>query len=365
MATREMIAERPTTYSIAKQAGVSQSAVSQVLNNRGKYSEKTRLKVLTVAQEMGYHTISIRKAIKKPLKQLGFVVPAIDLSKRFYFSEIFSAVSKSATQQEYTLSVCQIPFDLEKESERVKWFGRLSELASSGLIDGILIDKSYFAEDYLVKLEQMNLPFVFINGRLPHNDNPIEMKALWCCINHRQGVEKAAELLVQLGHKNIALFYFLEPSTTYRPYLYDTSQMAFIEILKKKGIEIKAENMMRGEIGNPALIFSGIDILLARKEIPTAIFIPDDPMAIVAINHIRSRGYRVPQDISVMGYGGFASCQPYMPELTTIKAPWSDMGEYGIKMLIDACNGKEVDNPKIFSTEIQYGQTICPARRTV
>jgi DNA-binding LacI/PurR family transcriptional regulator len=90
-------------------------------------------------------------------------------------------------------------------------------------------------------------------------------------------------------------------------------------------------------------VIKAVESLLRAAEPPTAIFATDDVIAILVINYLRRRGIRVPEDMSVVGYGNWAVSFVSDPSLATVAVPWAEMGRLGAERLIKLIEGQEAN----------------------
>jgi len=358
-----------TTRVIADKLGLSQTTVSQILNATPgqKFAEGTRKKVLKTAERMGYQAGFMRRAIKKPLNNIGFIVDDTFTRPSTFRDAIIHGVSESAREGGYILSICKTPWRLEDSSDAERATRQMIDLLMGRVLDGLLIDKSRFSDVQMRMLEATQSPFVLINGRLPASGRAAHAKAYWVSIDHEQGGRLAVEHLVRLGHRRIGL---INPELSgyprgWLPAWIGDRMAGYRRGLKAAGITPPAGWEVEGSLNDQETAVRAVDRLLAADPEPTAIFVTDDAMAIVVLNYLRRRGWRVPEDISVIGYGGWALNFVADVPLTTIRVPWELMGRLGGELLISLLHQESAaEHVRILLPELVEGRTTGPVNPT-
>lgn len=359
-----------TSWDVAKRAGVSRPTVTNILNySPCKYSEETRMKVLQAAEETGYNSSSLQRAIKRPLKHIAFVVYDPEAIEFSYMGEIWKGVRKSAVKSGYELVFCEADWKLGDKKDTTIRTRKVADMAKSKLIDGLIIDKARFDTPQLAILQEKNVPFVCVNGRLPHTEAEKEIfpeayeihrKAYWVCIDYDKAGYDAAMHLIKMGHKRIAMLNpeFGSPLPNYGTRVIGGKIIGFKKAMKSIGVE-NDDLIFETSIKDKKVVLRAVDKLLEGPDVPTAIFATDDAMALLVINYLRNKGFRVPEDISVMGFGNWAVSYISDVELTTVNAPWAEMGTIAVDMLIDILKGKEPkSNLRLLDTRIVEGATV-------
>jgi DNA-binding LacI/PurR family transcriptional regulator len=149
------------------------------------------------------------------------------------------------------------------------------------------------------------------------------------------GIKSGMDYFFKNGHKRIA---FLR--ACYECVVARNRLTAYEEYMKKEG-EYREEYIFQGDFS----FESGYDIvpkLLDLDEIPTAVLAANDHMALGLIKGLKERGYRVPEDISVMGFDNIAACEYSDPRLTTIAQNPIKIGEEAVKFILDENREKKI-----------------------
>jgi LacI family transcriptional regulator len=326
---------------VAAAAGVSTQTISRVLNNKPDVAPETRQRILDTIQQLGYEpNLLARGLASNRTFTLGLVT--YDFADPF-FAAILSAAEREARDHNYFFLMTSSEFRFEDE-------GEILRLLVSRQVDGVLITSlGREAEaNYILSLLDQGLPVVTISyfmsdPRMPNIN-----------VNNIEGGYKAGRHLLELGHRNIAMITgpLNNMATTERT-------NGFCKALEEAGVQLNPELVALGNwsyaSGYPAL-----RELLARNGGFSALFVHNDRMAIAAIEALREAGYRVPEDVSVIGYDDLPEAAFSNPPLTTIRQSAQDMGRTATRVLIDVIEKPDVEHPSItLSTELVVRQSTC------
>lgn len=147
----------------------------------------------------------------------------------------------------------------------------------------------------------------------------------------------ATEYLINKGNKNIAYIGLHEDMANAAALRYEGYKLA----LRKNNIE-ENKNLVYLDGMKVRDGYEGINKILEKEKID-AIFCADDEIAMGAINALRDKNIKVPDDIDVMGFNNIYSSNVFYPKLTTIGQPMYDMGSVGMRMLIKIINKEELE----------------------
>ncbi|WP_029688180.1 LacI family DNA-binding transcriptional regulator [Thermoanaerobacter sp. A7A] len=310
-----------TIKDIAKLANVSITTVSRVINNKSEgVSEETRNRILQLVKELGYQPNAIaRGLVTKKTKTIGLIIP--DISNPF-FPDIARGVEDSAHIYGYNVFLCNTDDNLEKESE---YINALKEK----YVDGIIFTSSSIPKhEHIMELVKSGIPIVIMDRRVDSED------IYGVFLDNYEGGYIATKHLIDLGHKKIGCI--TGP-------LYISNAIERLEGYKRALVdnEIEVDNRLifEGDYKiNSGII--GAEKLLEHEV--TAIFASNDLMAYGAYKAIRSYGYQIPDDISIVGFDDIQLSQILEPQLTTIRQPAYDMGLTAARMLIKLVEGKKL-----------------------
>ena len=181
--------KRVTSYDVAREAGVSQSAVSRVFRPGFSVSKKTREKVIATANEMGYRPNAIARMLIT--KQSGMVAVIISSRANVNYPEVLS----------------QLNNQLANKGKRVLLFtlddvSGLDELLNNiwtFQVDGVIALAAHFEHNSLEQFAQHQIPVVLYNRNVPNSN------ANTVCCNHEKGIKQLIDLLEESGHKSYLL----------------------------------------------------------------------------------------------------------------------------------------------------------------
>ncbi|WP_231701863.1 LacI family DNA-binding transcriptional regulator [Crassaminicella thermophila] len=313
-----------TIKDVAKKAGVSISTVSRVINGSKPVSSEVRQKVLKVIEETGYRPNPVaRSLVMKKSQLIGVVVPDIS---NFFIGEILSGIEEIGKMYGYDILLCNTYGQLEQEL-------RYLNLLKAKQVEGIVF-MTWKLQDKLVDyLEKIDVPIVLIN----RNTSKLLIPSV--SIDNFQAAFEMTNYLIKNGHRRIAL---IRSSQDQNAFGFDQYK-GYKKALEEHGLELD-EKLVR--YGNFKLedSYQIVKDFIKENVLPTAIFATSDEMAIGAINCLLDNGYKVPDDVSVVGFNDIKLASIYKPNLTTIHQPIYDIGAVAIRMIVKKINGEEVDS---------------------
>jgi LacI family transcriptional regulator len=308
-----------TIKDVARKANVSTATVSLVLHNHKRISTNTRNKVLKAVAELDYRPSRLaRSLVLRETKNIGFLLTNDHfLRTEPFYTHIFLGTEFEARDHKYYVLLNTIPSLFEGENCQPRFVKEKN-------VDGIII-AGKVPEELISCLIPYNLPLVYVDFY------PAVGKHHAVMIDNLEGGKKATEYLASLGHRKIA---FLggdldHPSIRERFNGYRVA-MENLKIPYDNKSIITSESSTSREGGAHATA----ELLKKNKNI-TAIFASNDAMALGAIDYIKSRGLKVPGDISVIGFDDVETGLDSDPPLTTMRVPKIELGSQAMKMMVD------------------------------
>ena len=301
-----------TIKEIARLAEVSTSTVSRVLNDSGYVKQEVRERVEKIIDDTGYLPSDTAKDLKKKnTKLIGVIIPK--LSSRT-IGLVADGITKVLDENGYSSILANTGLDFKKEIEFIKIFKQKR-------VDGIIFVATNIAEEHVKLLKKMKIPTVFIGQDSSSHD--------FSCIIHNDygATVEMTNYLVKNGHLKIG---FIGVDEIDRAVGYQRRR-GYEDALKEHGIDVD-RNLI--SIGNFEI--SSVDASMRKlmKEKPTAILAVTDNLAVGTINYLLKNGYRVPEDVSVVGEGDSGIAEIYNPGLTTIKYQYLESGEESARVLM-------------------------------
>jgi len=317
-----------TVKDIAKKAGVSPNTVSRALNNRPDISQTTKNKILKIAREMGYVRNVYATILKSNVTHTIGVIMS-DSSNPF-FSEVFKGIDKAAREKDYQIIIMNSEGVYENEERFIK---TLLERR----VDGILLFPMQESYEDIRELVKEHFPIVLV-GREIDEWNVDEIFS-----DEVKGGYIATKHLLEKGCKRIKMI---------TDQLYNSASLGRLEGYKKalqeKGIPFCEENVkLCHHIHEGYHVQAGYDKtieMLQRKEEFDGVFCYNDLIAYGVIKALKENGFRIPEDVSVIGYDDIAFSRLIEPQLTTIKVKKFEMGYEAFQMLHKRITAKKINN---------------------
>lgn len=310
---------------IAKVMGVSTVTVSKALSDQKGVSEELRVKIKEKAQEMGYKTASARYRERSGNGRsytFGVVVSDRFLAKyeSFYWN-LYQEVATAAVRKGCFTMLEVLKAD---DEDRFVMPRLLGERKAEGLI---IIGR--LQERYMEKLiEQVDIPFILLDftDRNGSYDAVIS--------NSYMGMYRMTNYLFDMGHREIGFVgnVFFTGSITDRFF-------GYLKSLAEHGIELEREWVLQDRNQQTGRSDVGFAWKLPKK-MPTAFVCNNDVAAAALVEHLQQEGYRVPQDISVVGYDNYQPPGLCDVEITTYEVDMSGMAEQTVDNLISKLSGE-------------------------
>lgn len=326
-----------TIVDVAREAGVSYSTVSRVINEYEYVQTETREKVLAAITRLGYvANPQARSLAGGRSRVIGLLVPELGNT---YIGTIMRGIDAELALAQYDLMLYTTHHRQIKESRYVATLTR-------GMTDGLLLMVPRNSEAYVESLYHNRFPYVVIDHQGFDDYSPAVMSTNW------QGAFDATEYLLDLGHTRIGhiagdqrLSAGIDRLSGYRA------------ALEKHHIAYDPTLVIEGFF-NEAASCQAAHALLDRADRPTAIFAASDAGAFAALDAIRVRGLRVPEDISLIGFDDIPEAAYIHPALTTIRQPLYEMGRIATRMLLQIiATGTLLSKRTVVQTELVERQS--------
>lgn len=333
---------RTQVKDIALKAGVSPATVSRALSNKGLVAEPTLSRVLEAARQLNYRPNKAARSLRTQ-KSMVILLVVRDISNPFYL-DIFKGVETVAQEAGYTVLMCNTENQPEREAS-------YCSMLRDGYADGMIVMTGRYPSGFAKEKSQLNqFPTVVCLEIIESNPLPSIQ------IDNRKAAQEATEHLIRLGHKRIAHICGPVPeimSVLRREGYRDAMAQARLPI--PEGYEPIGDFTVTKGAYLCRQIFSSLPIP------PTALFVASDTMAFGAICELYRLGFRVPDDISVIGFDDLEFGKSFFPPLTTIRQPCNAIGCRAMTLLLDVMAGKAHSNTVIeFPTELILRQSTAP-----
>jgi len=327
-----------TIKDIAKEADVSVTTVSRVLNNKPDVGDDTRAKILKIIEEMNYNPNSVaRGLVMQKTHTIGLIIP--DISNPF-FPQIVRAVEDKAQQLGYSVIFFNTDNHLERERKAV-------ELFKSKQVDGLIVSLSLGNEKILKNLKAANYPVVQIDRSVLDHSYPL------VSIDNQKSAYQMVEYLLKKGHEKIAHISGDLNTTTARERL-----SGYKKALKNYEIEINEDYIIEGDYTQDSA-YQAMQNLLKLEVPPTAVFAANDLSAAGVYKALFAADLKIPEDMAVAGHDDINLASLLKPELTTMRQPKYKMGERAVTVLLEMINNKNAKiEDQILSTNLIIRESV-------
>ncbi len=322
--------QRPTIRDIAREAGVSVSTVSHVLNEYGDISEQTERRVRQVMEQLNYYPSALaRRLVMKRSYVLQLLLFATEGLHHPFFYEVTCGITAEVEKAGYELALGV------KNTKDRRWRETLRRCYESKA-EGIMIMGTLPSSRVLSEVRASGIPTVMI-------DIPFEGPRLtYVTSDNVAGARAATDHLISLGHRSIAFVdgYDLPEERTPLPTIAVARRIGYEEALRAHGIEPDLGLTCYGNYTQEGARFAVRALLSSRPEV-TAVFAISDIMAFGAMKAVRDTGRRVPGDVAVVGFDDIEAATYVRPALSTIKQQGELMGRSAVCELL-----RIITNPK-------------------
>lgn len=332
-----------TNKEIAKTLGISPAALSLILNHKPGVSTHTREQILQKIHQMGYSHLIKPVASQNPVtRTICFIVYLKDgrvLNQHPFFLLLMESIESHARKSGYHITLITMDASVPVE-EQLK---SAIPLASEGII---LLATEMLDEDVQPFLN-LPLPCIAIDNAFAHSD--ISTVA----INNQLGTFQAVEYLFRQGHRKIGYLHSLESISSF-----DERRDGYLSAMKHFNLELPSDDIYYVHYSEEE---SFQDIYRIFKDSPvhsTAFICDDDTIASGALRAFRMLGYKMPEDISLVGFNDRPNASLTQPSLTTINVPKSAFGAAAVDSIINLIGKKENNNSWTSSLKTRVGTKL-------
>ena len=317
---------------IARMAGVSKSAVSLALNGKPGISPETRQRILQIAKEHNYQLkarSSDSDARTKSLTFLVFVNSGIVLEQYYqqpFFRELIYYIEERCRHHGYSLLFSAVDMNnFERD---------LSALAKTPHKDGVILLGTNLSQEQIAAVAA-KLPESLVVLDTCYDTLPLHFVE----INNTMGAYQAGIHLCELGHSQIGYI-----ASNIKIHNFEERMKGFAAALREKGRRLNEHHIF----SVAPTILSSQDALKEQLEsylaaghsMPTAFFCECDYIAISAIKTLTELGYRIPDDVSVVGFDNISEAIIVSPELTTVHVDKERLAHLAVDLAIESINSE-------------------------
>lgn len=300
---------------VAERAGVSVMTVSRVLNDHPNVSAKTRDKVMGAIGELGYRRNFAARALATSYSRMVGLV-SFGTSQIGQYETIRS-VQESAQDADYFVSLANI-----RNLRAASMVSAIDSLLSAG-VDGIIVIAPHYEALTIIDDLPARVPTIVIGPRGRFEFSSVS-------VDQSRGAELAARHLLNLGHRRLA--HIAGPLDWLDAKLRLES---WHRTLQHAGVED-----LPSVIGDwePESGYQAMQRLIDDEDV-TGVFVSSDQMALGALHALHRTGRKVPEEISVIGFGDTGGSGYFEPALTTIRADFDAIGRECLSAMSDLIAG--------------------------
>jgi DNA-binding LacI/PurR family transcriptional regulator len=331
---------------VAKKARVSLSTVSYALNGTRPISEKTRKRIASAMEELGYRPHPLARGLaSKHSRILAILFPTIERGLGITELEFVTGAAHAASTNGYHLVVWSAETNDPEE---------LKQLTRQGLVDGVILMEVHINDTRVNLLRKSGFPFSMIGRCDDDRDGYVD-------IDFNQTIHETLEYLARLGHTHIA---FLNQSQAafdegYGPVV--RTKAAFEEYIRSSGLN----GVTRFCRPSPQAGYEAFQTLLQEDPDLTAVISMNERAIPGVMRAIADRGWKIPDDFSLVALvSSVRMTEMMVPKVTTMEPPSAELGRLAIGLLIKHLEGNGNENPRILiPCRLIVGDSSGPCRR--
>ncbi|HET7658171.1 MAG TPA: LacI family DNA-binding transcriptional regulator [Bacillales bacterium] len=301
-----------TIGDVAKRAGLSRATVSRVLNDHPYVSEEKKRLVHAVMDELGYVPNSIAQQLRtQTTATIAVIIPIISNP---FFGKLVESMEKVAVENKFQLIVCQTGMDKHRELIYLDWL-------KTKQVGGIILASS--ENSWRDIHDYMNFgPIMFCN------EYPKDTEAPIVCLDQFKGGYIGTRHLLERGYRRIA--YCI--GSSHETNILDRKK-GFEQALAEFGVSMSDDLWFERiyDIEDGRRVFQEIYGMTSK---PDAVFTNSDEVAAGMIKEAKKFGYRIPDDLAVIGFDDQPIADLMDPGITTVYQPVEDIGKKTIELMI-------------------------------
>ncbi len=323
-----------TIEDVAKLAGLSRTTVSRVLNDHPYVSDEKRKLIQKAMEQLGYVPNSAARSLRN--QKTGIIAVLIPKISTPFFSQLIEILEMKASSKGYQLIICQTQFSKQKEC-------RYLNLLKTKQVDGVIM--TAVENDWSVIDSYLNYgPIVLCNEKIDEAQIPMVY------VNQAQSGYLVGKHLLERGHTHIAYCSNGISSEGMR---------ARLEGLQSALQEAKVHSYDKYYFDRVSTIEDGKQVfrkLACMKVSPTAIFAGGDAVAAGIISEAKKHGWRIPEDLAVVGYDNMEITKLVEPMITAVIQPVDEMAGKSIDVICEKIHKKQFRSIERheFSSKLAY-----------
>ncbi len=329
---------------LAAKIHLSPATVSMVFNNRSGVSEATKKIVLEAAKKYDYVPSKTSALGKWAIQLVIYQKHAMVVSDTPFFLQVIEGITQECTEKNGIVNISY----LTGSSDVQQQIKNLSSMSVDGMI---LLATEMSREDFNI-LQGLEVPVVVLDCYYDDLDYDCIV------INNSQGAYCATDYLVRMGHRRIG---YLHSSVSISNFAERAA--GYQKALEAYGIPMEERYLFRLSSMSAQGYQDMVRILEQKPELAEAYFADNDIIAAAAMKAFREYGYRVPEDISIMGFDDMPLCDIMNPPLSTMRVDKRQLGRTAVECLLTRMNGAKHGKMKIaLQTDLVCRESVLDVR---
>lgn len=314
-----------TIKDIADAAGVSPAAVSLVLNDRPGVGSETREKIIAIASRLGYPQKKGGRSAPTQARSIRFLRIAkhgriINPNHRVFISDYIDGLEREAKANDYRLEIyTNDGFDPQAVLETI----------DPHSFKGVVVLGTELDEGDMAVFKDAPLPIVFIDTYHPY------LGFDFVDMDNESSVYAVVEYLFQAGHRRIGIVKGGVETRNFR-----AREKAFLDTLDRFGLPFDPQDSFAIDSTFEKGREDMARLLRGRADLPTALFCVNDIIAYGCAQALKDNGFRVPEDVSLVGFDDLPSNAYMDPQLTSVKVSKRNIGRRAVQLMMD-----RIENP--------------------
>lgn len=328
----------PTIKDVARLAGVSISTVSRVMNDSKPVSPEARRKVLDAIKKLDFKPNELaRSLVMRRSNLIGVIVKDIAIS---YMTEIVRGIEEVGRMYNYDILLSSSYGDIELEKKIINFM-------FTKQVEGIILVSEDAKPEVVYMLKNQTTPYIQLDKFYDDNET------YSVTIDYKEASKNMTKFLIGEGHKNIIFVKEYQNAKIGQEKL-----KGYKEVMNENGL-FSMEITVDGVTDKDGYRYGEEIWRIIEREKFTAAFFSEDGLAIGFLNYCYDNNKKVPDEISVAGFGDIKVSSLYRPRLTTVREPYYDYGAVAVRKIIKKLKDKvEIDSGTILPSSIIERETV-------
>lgn len=321
---------------IAKLCGVSEGTVDRALKNRSGIKEETKQRILAVAKELDYRPNHFAQCLATGCtKTIGVVCFNICNS---FFASLIESIEIAAKEKGYFINLILTQGQIDRELEGIRYLSNRS-------VDGIILFPIAIGDDYVKLLKSLNTPVVTIYNKISDEFAHID-------VDCRHIMKSAVTFIKNKGYDSIAYLDVDEPTSRNNGkniYSFEERYKGYLEGIEYEGMKPHVFNDFRRKE-----IIEYIEESNSRK----AILCSYDTYAVRILSMCRQLGFKVPENIGLMGFNNMAMLDDIYPRIYSVDCNIKQIGQTAFNTILRQLEGDNEIKELIIDYSFSHGESL-------